>query len=451
MVNQAFQRLAARVHAARTPAELSFIFCNETRALAEYRQAALVAYGERRRTRLAAHSGLADVDANSPYALWLADVVRHVRPRLDEGESPVKVMALAPAMLPAELAASWTDWLPAHVWLLSLAGPDGVSRAALLLARDTPWPTQLEPATPEYQLLGAADLYGYAWWSLTERRPRWSRVLPAVSGARLLRWGLPLLALAMLIPVRDYALVQAEIVSNRSQVIASPRDGVIRRMVVPPNTPVEAGQVIAELDDTTLYNQLVVAKAALSTAQVELHQASQRAIESQTAKADLGLAEGKLRERQVDVEALGREIEQLSIRAPARGVFVYSDPDDWAGRPVQTGQRVGLLADPQALGLHAWAPVGEAVNLKPGAPMTLFLRVAPLHPALARLDYAGYEAVESPGGVASYLLRGTITGGDPAYLRIGLRGTARIVGDWTVLGYLLLRRPMAALREWFGW
>lgn len=49
-----------------------------------------------------------------------------------------------------------------------------------------------------------------------------------------------------------------------------------------------------------------------------------------------------------------RELEKLSIRARSSGVFVYTDPDDWAGRPVQTGERIGLLADPTKLGVRAW-------------------------------------------------------------------------------------------------
>jgi hypothetical protein len=180
-----------------------------------------------------------------------------------------------------------------------------------------------------------------------------------------------------------------------------------------------------------------------------LLQASQRAIDSQQAKAELHLAEGRLREREVDAEALQRELDQLAVKAPGAGVFVYSDPNDWAGRPVQTGERLGQLADPGTLGLQAWAPVQEAVNLRAGAPMTLFLSTAPLAPLAARLDSAGYQAVEAPNGVASYLLRGTLEPPDPA-ARIGLRGTARISGDWIVLGYLVLRRPLAAAREWCG-
>jgi hypothetical protein len=450
MIDIAFHLITAKVHAAGTAAELGFLFCNETRTLVPYRQAALVTLAAPpRRGVLAAHSGLADVEADAPYARWLADVANHLGAQLQALPAQARVMALGPALLPPALAESWSEWMPEHVWVLGLAGPDGRVGAALFLAREEPWPTELDATAPEYLLVQLAATYGHAWWALTQRRRSLGALCAAAWARRSVRWSLALLPLLLLAPVREYALVPAEVVSTRSQVIAAPRDGVIKRMVVAPNTPVAAGQVLAELDDSTLYNRLAVAQAALASARVDLLQASQRAIDSQQAKAELHLAEGRLREREVDADALQRELEQLAVKAPGPGVFVYSDPNDWAGRPVQTGERLGLLADPAALGLQAWAPVQEAVNLQPGAPMTLFLSVAPLAPMAARLEVASYQAVEAPNGVASYLLRGSIEQ-PSAQARIGLRGTARVSGDWTVLGYLMLRRPLAAVREWCG-
>jgi hypothetical protein len=450
MIDPVFHALVAKVHAAGTAAELGFVFCNETRALVPYRQAALVALGAPpRRAALAAHSGLADVEADAPYARWLAAVAEHLRSQLQELPAGARVLALAPSLLPPGLAEPWGEWLPEAVWVLGLAGPDARVRAALFLAREEPWPAEFGGDAPEYLLLQLAAAYGHAWWALTQRRRSLGALCAQAWQRRGVRWALALLPLLLLMPVREYALVPAEVVSNRSEVIAAPRDGVIKRMVVPPNSPVVAGQVLAELDDSTLHNRLAVAQAALASARVELLQASQRAIDSQQAKAELHLAEGRLREREVDAAALQGELEQLAIKAPGPGVFVYTNPNDWAGRPVQTGERLGLLADPGVLGLQAWAPVQEAVNLHPGAPMTLFLSVAPLAPMAAQLDQAGYQAVEAPNGVASYLLRGTLQP-PMAQARIGLRGTARVSGDWTVLGYLMLRRPLAAAREWCG-
>ena len=444
-----FYALAGRVEAATNAAELGFIACNEARLLVDYRQAALVSLSSARGPKLAAHSGLADPDPNTPYALWLTAVARRVAERFASLPQGTRVLPLSNDMIGEQLAAEWGEWLPANVWVLPLAGPDRSVGALLFLARDDAWPTTLTPDSAEFALLQLGSLLGYAWWSLVARPSRWQTAWRKATRGRTLRYALAVVFIALLIPVREYTLVPAEIISTRSQVIASPREGVIHRMAILPNSPVKEGDVLAELDDTTLRNKLAVAQAELATANTEMHQAAQQAIESQNAKADLGLAEGKWRERQVDVDSLQREVDKLAIRAPADGVFVYSDPDDWAGRPVQTGERIGLLADPHALGVRAWAPVGEATNLASGAPMTVFLKVAPLDPLDARLDYAGYQSVEAPNGVASYLLRGTVTG-TPATARIGLQGTARVSGRWSVLGYLMLRRPLATVRAWMG-
>jgi hypothetical protein len=34
---------------------------------------------------------------------------------------------------------------------------------------------------------------------------------------------------------------------------------------------------------------------------------------------------------------------------------------------------------------------------------------------------------------------------------LGLKGSAKVYGDKTVLGLYLLRRPMAVIRQWIGW
>ncbi|WP_244202411.1 efflux RND transporter periplasmic adaptor subunit [Buttiauxella warmboldiae] len=445
----AFYQLAARVEAISNSAELGFAICNETRQLVDYRQAALLSLAPNNRAKLIAHSGLSDTDNNTPYALWLSEVAKEIAPDCRALPPEARVLALSPTQLSAALAPQWSEWLPAHVWVLPLIGADGEIHALWFLGRDEPWPTSLAPASAEFALLQLSGLYGYAWWALTARPSRfrqfWQRNIGRRSGYIVLA-----VLLVLCIPVREYTLVPAEIISLHSQVIAAPDSGVIKRMVVLPNSNVVKGQVLATLDDTTLHNRLAVAQAELKTAEITLHQASQQAIEDQQAKSELAMAEGRWREKKVEVESLSRDLEKLTIRAPESGVFVYSDPDDWAGRPVQTGERIGLLADPGRLGVRAWAPVSESTNLKRGAPMKIFLKVAPLDSLNARLGYAGYQTVEAPNGVASYLLRGTLED-EPGVARIGLQGTARVTGDWALLGYLLLRRPIATLRAGSGW
>jgi hypothetical protein len=96
-----------------------------------------------------------------------------------------------------------------------------------------------------------------------------------------------------------------------------------------------------------------------------------------------------------------------------------------------------------------WLPVRDALNIELGAPMKLFLHTDPLHPIAAKLQQTSYQVSMSPENVASYRLKGMFD--DAKNLpRIGLRGTTRISGDWSILGYYLFRRPIASVREWTG-
>ena len=134
------------------------------------------------------------------------------------------------------------------------------------------------------------------------------------------------------------------------------------------------------------------------------------------------------------------------------GVAVFGDANDWLGKPVVTGERIMLLADPARPGVLIHLPVADAVALEPGAPVRLFLSAHPLSPLSAELLETSYQALLSPEGVASYRLRaGFVPGEDLSAARIGLRGTAKIVASRVALGYYLLRRPLARLREWSGW
>jgi len=55
---------------------------------------------------------------------------------------------------------------------------------------------------------------------------------------------------------------------------------------------------------------------------------------------------------------------------------------------------------------------------------------------------------------ASYRLRArfeSLSADDALRVRIGLSGTAKLYGERAPRGHYLLRRPLAALREWTGW
>jgi hypothetical protein len=194
---------------------------------------------------------------------------------------------------------------------------------------------------------------------------------------------------------------------------------------------------------------LALATGSRGVADAELLAATQLAFDSSRSKAELATLTGRAEERRAELAAVQAQLARVNAVAPYDGVAVFADPDEWKGRPVVTGERIMLLANPAKPGILIHLPVANAIALDVGAPVKLFLTVHPLSPISGRITETSYQATLSPDGVASYRLRASVDDGSDG-ARIGLRGTAKLYGDWVVLGYYLLRRPLASLREWSG-
>ena len=114
------------------------------------------------------------------------------------------------------------------------------------------------------------------------------------------------------------------------------------------------------------------------------------------------------------------------------------------------GERILVLADPNQVELEIHLPIADAINLRPGAEVRMFLNIHPGAPLAARIHYASYQAEVTTEGILAYRLKARFT--NPAPLpRIGLRGTARIYHQRVRLFQLLARRPLAMARQWLGW
>ncbi|MNE22737.1 hypothetical protein D3C80_1159610 [compost metagenome] len=177
--------------------------------------------------------------------------------------------------------------------------------------------------------------------------------------------------------------------------------------------------------------------------------ASQRAFDNPQSKSELTLLHGRVQQRRAELAAVKAQLQRTQVRAPRAGVAVYSDPNDWLGKPVSTGERILLIAEPKQPAMLIQLPVADAIALEPGAEVTLFLTAYPLTPLKGKVLETSYQAQANEEGVVAYRLLASIDG-EPEHARLGLHGTARLYGERVVLGYYLLRRPFAALRAWSG-
>ena len=412
--------------------ELGFVMVNDSRALAAYRQAALLIDGE----GLKAVSGVAGIETGAPFTLWLERIYK----RLATDE----IRKADSADLDGADAEEWAEWLPPHALLLSLKDCDGNRLGLLLLARDEEWTDQ------DIALLArASDFYAHAWAVLHHPSPitAWKQKLTAIP-----KWHLKLAAgiiLVLLFPVRLSVLAPAEVVAHDPAVIRSPMEGVIEKVLVRPNQPVAEGDMLFELDRTTLTGKLEVAKKALSTAQAELDQATQQAFFDPKAKGTLAVIRARIEERSAEAAQLEDLMARSQVKAPRAGVAVLDDPAEWQGRPVNVGEKVLAVASPNDVEVEAWLAPADVIALEKGDPVSLFLNAEPLSPVSARLLYVTYEAIPQPDGTLGHRVRAELAKGE-AGPRLGLKGTARLDGHRVPLIYWLARRPLAVVRNFLG-
>lgn len=433
--------LQRRCLQAADKAALGFLVANETWHLVPYQQASVWLFDSLGRPQLQTVSGLVNVQESTPLTQWLQRLIKQRWTSVDV--SAPQALSFTAEDLPTDLAASWQEWWSPHGLLLPLI-MRGQAVGAVLLNRDAPWkPSEIQML----QLL--QEQFAYCFHALARVRPtlgdRWRSLKQR---PRRLWLAVAAVAVVLLLPVRTSVLAPAEVVALQAEAIAAPADGVVKTFHVAPNQSVRAGELLLTLDDTTLRNRFEVAAQAMAVARADALSAQQRAFDHDPSRVELAGLQGRIRERAAELAYLQESLKRLEVRAPHDGLFAYSDPNDWLGKPVATGERLGLLAQPNVLGVTIWLPVPDAINLEVGADIRVYLQTRPLDALTATLEQTSYQATLSPDGVASYRVRGRLIDGDQAH--IGLRGVAKIYGERLPVAYWVMRRPLGALRQWVG-
>lgn len=440
---QAFATLMQLEREARHAQDLDafrFTLVNRTCALLDYHQAALARFTESG-ARVEAVSNIAVLDRNAPFMQWLERALR-VLARASDARQVHPVTAAA---LPEREAQEWPEWSAPNALWCPLIAPGGELLGVLWLARPAPW-SETERILAER----LADSYAHAWWALSGSR-----------GGAQLWWKLRRfdrkttvgLAAAVLVtalfPVRQSVLAPAEVVARDPVVVSAPIDGVIAAFAVRPNEAVKADHPLLSFEDAALRAQHEVAERALAVAEAEYLQASQGAFYDPASKARLAVLQAQIALRTAERDYAREQLDRSVVRAERDGIAVFTDPNDWIGKPVAIGERVMQLADPNDTELRIYLPVDDALTLEQGAEVVLFLNTAPLDPVPAALTHVSYEAEPAQGGILAYRANAAFSA-DAAPPRLGLQGTAKLYGSRVPFAYYVLRRPLSALRRWLG-
>lgn len=413
--------------------ELAYLLVNDCQGLINYRQAVLWQMDIR---KIVTVSNIAVIDEQAPYIVFLNTLLKQITGQMRPGITPVSTEDISDT-----LAAEWQEWLPQAVLWVPLTAYGESAQAGLLFARDTHWN---EGET--YLLEHVAEAAGHAWAALNPKKRSW--LAGSFNKKRILILAVIIFA-ALFIPVRMSVLAPATVIASKPTVLTAAIEGVVNQFYIEPNDKVEKDKLLVKLEDKTLKNKLKITRKTLAITEAEYRKTAQQAMFDIDSKAQVNILKSRIAQQQAEVKNMEDWLERSEIKAPHAGVAIFSDVNDWIGKPVVTGEKIIILADPNEVELEVQLPISDAIKLKPGSEVLLFLNIEPLTVIKATLTFISYQAAITADDQLAYRLKARFKRTDE-FPRIGLKGTAKVYGEQVPLGYYLFRKPLATLRQWMG-
>jgi hypothetical protein len=128
---------------------------------------------------------------------------------------------------------------------------------------------------------------------------------------------------------------------------------------------------------------------------------------------------------------------------------MFSDPHAWRGRPVQVGERILQIVDPEQTKVRIWLPGDDKIAFDRSRSLRVILAADPRRSRSADLEFVANHSELSPQQIPSFRAEAEWQG-PQAGLQLGLEGSAVLYGENVCLGYWIARRPLAAIRRWLG-
>jgi RND family efflux transporter MFP subunit len=431
---------------------------NAPQAVIPYERAA-IALEQNGRYKLAAVTGLTQVDVDAPDIAPLNDVLRwamlsqevvHVRQQGDEidvarEETRAKFRAYFERSgmrgfyaLPLTddtgrvgvlgLESVDPDFLsPAHLELLQvLAGQATVALRNAQMYKEVPFISVLEPVLERKRKFMAME----------KRR----RTLLLVGAAVVVvffaacPWPLRVEGDAVVAPVHS-AQLQPEI------------EGVISKVFVREGEQVSRGQVLADLADWDARAKLAQAQAKYQAALLQVN----RALASNNG-AEAGVQRVQADYWKSEVERSQEELDRTRLRSPIDGVVATPRVENMIGRRLQFGDTFAEVVDTTRAVVDVAIDAEDASLLRVGEPASVKLNSFPTRVFHGEVNIVSPKSTLQ-GESRVFFARVVVPNPDAA-IRAGMEGRSKVRTGWYPAGYAFFRRPLlwfySKMWTWFG-
>lgn len=425
----AFLDLQKQIRDVKNMSDLAFLAANKTHDIISYKHAVFWTW-DGTSVQLDTISGMATLDRNSPYAIWLKSFI----------EKELKISKDKIEFFEKEEEG---EWIAIHNHLIRFETQTDGLIGGLWIESDSLF------SDGQIELLSEiADCYTQAV-SLIHLRSQKKAVFSIFGMGKYKKYTAIALLAAFFFPVRLSITAPAEIVAMDAVSITMPYDGVLEKINVDPSTTISEGDILAVMDKTAIQTELDQAKQALKTVQSSLSRAGMESLRTEDKKQDLQALRAEIAAKRIDFNYAQDRFKNTDIASPVSGVAIFSDKSSLEGRALRTGEKIMTVADPSKQQLLVRIPVQSLLPIDKGQALSFFVTTQPFTGYDATISSIGYEPSADPDGLLTYKIRAKL-GKEQQDLRIGWQGTAKIKSNWSIWGYALLRRPLIALRNLLG-
>ena len=421
--------------------EFGFFSTNETHRLIPYHTAYLWQAKGITGAKLLAQSGTAEIDVHSLSNQWLENQINHLCSQPHANKTHQTTLEKETGKENESDSISGIEHIPLHALWCPLLNKSQELTGGLLLLRETAF-SEAEVKMLSWLLAS----YQYTWQVLSTSKR--FQFLNQASKRPYLIIGLIIILGIMLFPVRISVLGTGIVVAKNPVLINAPMQGVIKAFTVNPGQTVKAGQLLLVLDKTDLQASVEVSKRDLLLTQARLRTAINESFDRKENSSDIPILRAQLTIDQAHLDYTNALLAKSDITSPMDGIVVFDSKEDWTGQPVQTGERILVVANPNSVSLKIYLPITNAIQLTVGAKGEFFL-YGQLSTLPITIKSLGYNAKMTPNKILSYQLSANFS--DQKNIpQLGSQGTVRLYGQRVPFVYYLIRRPLNALRQTLG-
>ena len=428
-------KLNLKAFASKSKQALTFLILNDSIQVAQYDRAVLWSF-EGKIPKLLGISGQSTVNQS-------AKIVEQWTLLIDDLKDPRSTQELSQDSFSEEIdtwkAIQQSQETPRIQWLPIFSNDQLTLGLWVERWNNKPWPKQ------EVDVLGfLMQGYGIAWEKFI---PKYSF---SIFGKRQgIVLGIGMLCLLFLVQVPLRIVAPCEVIPKDPVLVTAPLNGIVSEMNVQPGEEVDPEQTLFTYDKRVPLQDLEVAQKQVQIIESELNSAMTLVYEDAETLAKVNILALRLQKDQIQLKLSEYYASQLEVKAPQQGIVMVDSPEGWRGKPVNIGERILTINNPENTKVRIWIPENDNVELDPELPIKIFLNISPESSLKGKVSYISSYSKINEKGIPSFEAEAE-WGDDTQKVKMGLKGSAILYGETVSLFYWIIRRPWASIRNFIG-